>query len=246
MLGYAENRPNLLTPVPEKISSNTFFNFEFKTGPWLIDQNNFTISSDLLPSWMHAEVNTDGSGILSGQPPFKSQDVSYDFGFTIKSESGEILAVNESLVVKDSSQFSPLIKLEKEYSFYQFEDFEFTIHAYDRNNDPLLLNPTLPSWMNFSASDSGLWKFYGSAGVGETGSHLIEIMAVDTSGLQSLDKTTINIKPNLGGNSSSNELLPNGWDEQWIGTYAISNNGCLLYTSPSPRDGLLSRMPSSA
>ena len=26
----------------------------------------------------------------------------------------------------------------------------------------------------------------------------------------------------------------------------ISNNTCLLYTSPSPRDGLLSRMPSSA
>ena len=25
-----------------------------------------------------------------------------------------------------------------------------------------------------------------------------------------------------------------------------NNNGCLLYTSPSPRDGLLSRMPSSA
>ena len=27
---------------------------------------------------------------------------------------------------------------------------------------------------------------------------------------------------------------------------AIINSGCLLYTSPSPRDGLLSRMPSSA
>ena len=26
----------------------------------------------------------------------------------------------------------------------------------------------------------------------------------------------------------------------------ISHLGCLLYTSPSPRDGLLSRMPSSA
>ena len=26
----------------------------------------------------------------------------------------------------------------------------------------------------------------------------------------------------------------------------INYNGCLLYTSPSPRDGLLSRMPSSA
>ena len=27
---------------------------------------------------------------------------------------------------------------------------------------------------------------------------------------------------------------------------AVLDNGCLLYTSPSPRDGLLSRMPSSA
>ena len=27
---------------------------------------------------------------------------------------------------------------------------------------------------------------------------------------------------------------------------AFTQNGCLLYTSPSPRDGLLSRMPSSA
>ena len=26
----------------------------------------------------------------------------------------------------------------------------------------------------------------------------------------------------------------------------VGTNGCLLYTSPSPRDGLLSRMPSSA
>ena len=27
---------------------------------------------------------------------------------------------------------------------------------------------------------------------------------------------------------------------------ALEHDGCLLYTSPSPRDGLLSRMPSSA
>ena len=29
-------------------------------------------------------------------------------------------------------------------------------------------------------------------------------------------------------------------------TVAIATKACLLYTSPSPRDGLLSRMPSSA
>ena len=30
------------------------------------------------------------------------------------------------------------------------------------------------------------------------------------------------------------------------GSFAVVFSGCLLYTSPSPRDGLLSRMPSSA
>ena len=30
------------------------------------------------------------------------------------------------------------------------------------------------------------------------------------------------------------------------GTYTVTIGACLLYTSPSPRDGLLSRMPSSA
>ena len=34
--------------------------------------------------------------------------------------------------------------------------------------------------------------------------------------------------------------------ERWQPFYDRMNNICLLYTSPSPRDGLLSRMPSSA
>ena len=32
----------------------------------------------------------------------------------------------------------------------------------------------------------------------------------------------------------------------WPGAVVMENTLCLLYTSPSPRDGLLSRMPSSA
>ena len=57
--------------------------------------------------------------------------------------------------------------------------------------------------------------------------------------------------PNLAV-TVSEELLA-GMDE-WNTTHhnqsglvdRIRNEGCLLYTSPSPRDGLLSRMPSSA
>ena len=36
---------------------------------------------------------------------------------------------------------------------------------------------------------------------------------------------------------------PDGFRHRWIRAESM---GCLLYTSPSPRDGLLARMPSSA
>ena len=37
-----------------------------------------------------------------------------------------------------------------------------------------------------------------------------------------------------------------GLERQLAQLSAATNSPCLLYTSPSPRDGLLSRMPSSA
>ena len=43
--------------------------------------------------------------------------------------------------------------------------------------------------------------------------------------------------------------LDGGYAEDWDSAYSLDSGGdmdCLLYTSPSPRDGLLSRMPSSA
>ena len=39
---------------------------------------------------------------------------------------------------------------------------------------------------------------------------------------------------------------PTSGDYTFLGNEVPRNNSCLLYTSPSPRDGLLSRMPSSA
>ena len=39
-----------------------------------------------------------------------------------------------------------------------------------------------------------------------------------------------------------NEILIRNYNK----IQTITSKGCLLYTSPSPRDGLLSRMPSSA
>ena len=47
--------------------------------------------------------------------------------------------------------------------------------------------------------------------------------------------------------------VPEGGDEEYINVetawqqiHTVQCQSCLLYTSPSPRDGLLSRMPSSA
>ena len=47
--------------------------------------------------------------------------------------------------------------------------------------------------------------------------------------------------PGKGDNNRNSGFL-----EGEIGSFFETNNSCLLYTSPSPRDGLLSRMPSSA
>ena len=62
----------------------------------------------------------------------------------------------------------------------------------------------------------------------------------DTSGaidLQSNGTTKVSL------DSSGNLEVNNG---NFIIDKSASPNLCLLYTSPSPRDGLLSRMPSSA
>ena len=40
--------------------------------------------------------------------------------------------------------------------------------------------------------------------------------------------------------------LANAFDNEELTDSPLLAGGCLLYTSPSPRDGLLSRMPSSA
>ena len=56
-------------------------------------------------------------------------------------------------------------------------------------------------------------------------------MANTTSGAYTFDKTF-----------AIDEIIEDAYER--IGLQGVS--GCLLYTSPSPRDGLLSRMPSSA
>ena len=55
------------------------------------------------------------------------------------------------------------------------------------------------------------------------------------------------VKPSRGFNifATANTKGKGSDDGRFIGTNVL-NEACLLYTSPSPRDGLLSRMPSSA
>ena len=57
-------------------------------------------------------------------------------------------------------------------------------------------------------------------------------------------------KINLKKQTDSGKAKIKGASLSMLGGYGSvsdsSSDGCLLYTSPSPRDGLLSRMPSSA
>ena len=53
----------------------------------------------------------------------------------------------------------------------------------------------------------------------------------------------IEFRGNQDACSSASKFISNVYNKLASGKKI---NGCLLYTSPSPRDGLLSRMPSSA
>ena len=50
----------------------------------------------------------------------------------------------------------------------------------------------------------------------------------------------------MGGGKGGSDFDPKGKSDGEVMRFCQSFMTCLLYTSPSPRDGLLSRMPSSA
>ena len=78
---------------------------------------------------------------------------------------------------------------------------------------------------------SGATDLYGSAVVQE-----ISPVSLDTT--NTMNNGTSNLPETGSVNVPADSLT--------ISLVAYSPNPCLLYTSPSPRDGLLSRMPSSA
>ena len=76
--------------------------------------------------------------------------------------------------------------------------------------------------------------------------HTPKVGAIDANGTMhyELDITEDCISLYPTAYNASNGIIQRVLDAEPIFTY--SYNTCLLYTSPSPRDGLLSRMPSSA
>ena len=100
----------------------------------------------------------------------------------------------------------------------------------------LLLGVAYPLVVYGAAAVAVPWKSHGSL-VTATGGHTTDAdKAVGSALLGQLvdDDGLFQPRPSAAGD---------GYDP--LNSYG-SNYGCLLYTSPSPRDGLLSRMPSSA
>ena len=61
-----------------------------------------------------------------------------------------------------------------------------------------------------------------------------------------IDKIAEMQNPTVAGLDPKLDYVPESIKEECFAKYGKTLEGCLLYTSPSPRDGLLSRMPSSA
>ena len=107
---------------------------------------------------------------------------------------------------------------------------------------------------------SWLWDFGDPAGGTSTqqndvytylnpGSYTVTLTVTDDNGCSDVFSNTVIVRPNPTALFTADTVCV-GFNTQFIDLSTIvsplGGNICLLYTSPSPRDGLLSRMPSSA
>ena len=86
---------------------------------------------------------------------------------------------------------------------------------------------------------SGVYEMDGTTIINTSRQFVGAGLQVDTTGSNAIDFQIVDSQANVSFNGARIEYTSTGTD-------TLLPNTCLLYTSPSPRDGLLSRMPSSA
>ena len=132
------------------------------------------------------------------------------------------------------------------------------------NHDGKTINEALPSMpveilgMNSSAYAGAEFVVTNDEGEAkklvefkENNSDKTKVLVKDKTALfedaKAKDELNIIIKSDVQGSSEALKMAINKFEHDEVQAKIIlSDIGCLLYTSPSPRDGLLSRMPSSA
>ena len=101
------------------------------------------------------------------------------------------------------------------------------------------LQPAVPNSLNAEdVHHPDPFAVQAGAADAEAGATGLEDLEMGARRIQVDDKKIINCRADL------NQLVP--FKYKWAWEKYLDACACLLYTSPSPRDGLLSRMPSSA
>ena len=228
-LGTANNIPKLLDPLPDTSSSDLFFYFEFLTGPWIEKENDFSIHSQI-PPWLNLTIHPDGSGNISGQPPESVSSVVHELEIGISTSNGEMLLIDHNLTVLGTNSLPPQVFLENQYSFKQYEPFEFSVRAFDPGNQKTIILPTLPDWLSWELIGQNKIKISGDPEKSNAGIHNFTIFVEGESGLNTTLESSILIEPNLGEEDSVEpEDLPEKWNNGWIGFYALANNGWVYH-----------------
>ena len=101
-----------------------------------------------------------------------------------------------------------------------------------------LLKGDFNAQTNYDADPMAVARDYAEAGA--EWMHIVDLDGAKTGNAEQAD-LILKI-----ANSANIKVQTGGGIRDLIQIKRLLNEGCLLYTSPSPRDGLLSRMPSSA
>ena len=125
---------------------------------------------------------------------------------------------------------------------------DITATLEDQNGDKIVLNDFYEPAVNQTGQGTVTYQL----GTLEEGPHKIYIKAWDILNNSSEEVMEFVVTKTEGGQISNAYNYPNPFTTrtEFLFDHDLTNSqvdiGCLLYTSPSPRDATLSRMPSSA
>lgn len=211
----------LLNPSPNLVSAGKPFEYSFDSGPWRIENNEFTIRKIDFPTWLTIAMEPSGRGILSGIAPDHAGD--QRVVFEVVSQMGDRMVVDFNFELVPSSSRKPIIRSNSNEVVPYGYDFSFEVEVFDPEGENISITTDMPSWVNCKLVGDQKVMFHGFATKEHLGFHQVIISLEDEIGLMTSKTISLEVAvPKTASDSSNDEL---GWVSNWFGFVMLTDSG---------------------